>query len=409
MESIKNYVEQFIRLTGISGNAVPIVRHVLLVLVTILLAWAAGALCRKILIPVVHRITSKTKGNWDETLFNDNVLKTASRIVPAIVVSWLLPMVFFQYAIVHTALEKLTAIYIVVMSVKLFIALINSLTQLKLSSSPAVRQYIRTFCGVLKVIVIFITVIVVVAILFNKNPMVFKDTIEGLVAGIRLTSNDMVRKGDWITVPSTPADGVVEDISLTTVKVRNFDDTTVTVPPLALVSGSFQNWRSMQKGAGRRVKRLLYIDFRSVKLADETLKNSLLSDKLITEEQMQDQQVNIALFRLFIEQYLTNRTEVNEKQTLLVRQMEATPSGLPIEFYFFIKNSPDIHYEEQSSPPIHINIKTNINHITYEENTTRGIAIARRKHHTGTENGARKTATRDGQHCPHAYRRWQIR
>ena len=360
MESIKNYVEQFIRLTGISDNAVPVVRHVLLVFVTILLAWVAGALCRKILIPMMHRITSKTKGNWDETLFNDNVLITASRIVPAIVVSWLLPMVFFQYAIVHTVLEKLTAIYIVVMSVRLFIALINSLTQLKLSSSPAVRQYIRTFCGVLKVIVIFITVIVVVAILFNKNPMsliaglgatsailmlVFKDTIEGLVAGIRLTSNDMVRKGDWITVPSTPADGVVEDISLTTVKVRNFDDTTVTVPPLALVSGSFQNWRSMQKGAGRRVKRLLYIDFRSVKLADETLKNSLLSDKLITEEQMQGQQVNIALFRLFIEQYLTNRTEVNEKQTLLVRQMEATPSGLPIEFYFFIKNSPDIHYE----------------------------------------------------------------
>ena len=101
----------------------------------------------------------------------------------------------------------------------------------------------------------------------------------------------------------------------------------------------------MQKGAGRRVKRLLYIDFRSVKLADEALKNSLLSDKLITEEQMQGQQVNIALFRLFIEQYLTNRTEVNEKQTLIVRQVEATPSGLPIEFYFFIKNSPDIHYE----------------------------------------------------------------
>ena len=349
METIKDYVEQIIRLTGVSGNAVPIVRHVLLVLVTILLAWAAGALCRKILIPVVHRITSKTKSNWDDTLLNDNVLKTASRIVPAVVVSWLLPLVFFQYAWVHTALEKLTAI-----------AFINSLTQLKLSSSPAVRQYIRTFCGVLKVIVIFIAVIVVVAILFNKNPLsliaglgatsailmlVFKDTIEGLVAGIRLTSNDMVRKGDWITVPSTPADGVVEDISLTTVKVRNFDNTTVTVPPLALVSGSFQNWRSMQKGAGRRVKRLLYVDFRSVKLADDALKDSLLSGKLLTEEQMQGQQVNISLFRLFIEQYLTKRTEVNEEQMLMVKQIEATQCGLPIEFYFFIKNSPDIHYE----------------------------------------------------------------
>lgn len=360
MESIKNYVEDFIRLTGIPGNAVPVVRHALLVLVALLLAWAAGVLCKKLIIPIVRRITNKTKSNWDDILFNDNVLITASKIVPAIVIAWLLPLVFFQYPTVHTILEKLTALYIVVMSVRLFIALINSLNQLKLSSSAAVRQYIRTFCGVLKVILILITAIVVVAILLNKNPMsliaglgatsaimmlVFKDTIEGLVAGIRLTSNDMVRKGDWITVPSTLADGVVEDISLTTVKVRNFDNTTVTIPPLSLVSGSFQNWRSMQKGDGRRVKRLLYIDFRSVKLADDALKTSLLTQKLLSEEQMKGQEVNIALFRNFVEQYLINRPEVNEKQTLLVRQAEATQAGLPIEFVFFIKNSPDIHYE----------------------------------------------------------------
>ena len=349
MESIKNYVEDFIRLTGISGNAVPIVRHISLVLIAILLAWAAGALCKKLIIPIVRHVTKKTKSNWDEIIFNDNVLITASRIMPAIVIAWLLPLVFFQYPTVHTILEKLTALYIVVMSVRLFIALINSLNQLKLSSSPAVRQYIRTFCGVLKVILIFITAIVMVAILFNKNPMsifaglgatsaimmlVFKDTIEGLVAGIRLTSNDMVRKGDWITVPSTLADGVVEDISLTTVKVRNFDNTTVTVTPLTLVSGSFQNWRSMEKGEGRRVK-----------LADEALKTSLLTNKLLSEEQMKGQEVNISLFRSFVEQYLKNRPEVNEKQILVVRQVEATQSGLPIEFVFFIKNSPDIHYE----------------------------------------------------------------
>lgn len=360
MESIKNYVEDFIRLTGISGNAVPIVRHISLVLIAILLAWAAGALCKKLIIPIVRHITKKTKSNWDEIIFNDKVLITASRIMPAIVIAWLLPLVFFQYPTVHTILEKLTALYIVVMSARLFIALINSLNQLKLSSSPAMRQYIRTFCGVLKVILILITAIVMVAILFNKNPMsifaglgatsaimmlVFQDTIQGLVAGIRLTSNDMVRKGDWITVPSTLADGVVEDISLTTVKVRNFDNTTVTVTPLTLVSGSFQNWRSMQNGEGRRVKRLLYVDFRSVKLADEALKTSLLTNKLLSEEQMKGQEVNVSLFRKFVEQYLKNRPEVNEKLTLVVRQVEATQAGLPIEFVFFIKNSPDIHYE----------------------------------------------------------------
>ena len=375
METIKDYVEQIIRLTGVSGNAVPIVRHVLLVLVTILLAWAAGALCRKILIPVVHRITSKTKSNWDDTLLNDNVLKTASRIVPAVVVSWLLPLVFFQYAWVHTALEKLTAIYIVVMSVRLFIAFINSLTQLKLSSSPAVRQYIRTFCGVLKVIVIFIAVIVVVAILFNKNPLsliaglgatsailmlVFKDTIEGLVAGIRLTSNDMVKKGDWITVPSTPADGIVEEISLTTVKVRNFDNTTVTVPPLTLVNGSFQNWRSMQRGAGRRVKRLLFVDIRSVKILTDEQKNALAVNGYFTTDELKGEIINVALFRTYIEKYLSSRKEVNEKMTLIVRQMEATQCGLPLEVLFFIKNDKQINYEHALADIIeHIYAYTN--------------------------------------------------
>ena len=271
MDTIKIYVEELIRLCGISGSAVPIVRHALLVLVAVLLAWMAGVLCRRIFVPLIHKLTSRTNNQWDEVLLNDNVLVTACRIIPAIVIWQLLPLVFYQYPAVREVLTRFTAIYIVVMSVRLFITFLTSVTQLELSRSSSVRQYINTFCGVIKILVIFLAVIIVVAILFDKNPMsliaglgatsailmlVFKDTIEGLVAGIRLTSNDMVKKGDWITVPSTPADGIVEEISLTTVKVRNFDNTTVTVPPLTLVNGSFQNWRSMQRGAGRRVKRL---------------------------------------------------------------------------------------------------------------------------------------------------------
>ncbi|MFC2384953.1 MAG: mechanosensitive ion channel family protein, partial [Hoylesella saccharolytica] len=267
MDTIKIYVEELIRLCGISGSAVPIVRHALLVLVAVLLAWRAGVLCRRIFVPLIHKLTSRTNNQWDEVLLNDNVLVTACRIIPAIVIWQLLPLVFYQYPAVREVLTRFTAIYIVVMSVRLFITFLTSVTQLELSRSSSVRQYINTFCGVIKILVIFLAVIIVVAILFDKNPMsliaglgatsailmlVFKDTIEGLVAGIRLTSNDMVKKGDWITVPSTPADGIVEEISLTTVKVRNFDNTTVTVPPLTLVNGSFQNWRSMQRGAGRR-------------------------------------------------------------------------------------------------------------------------------------------------------------
>ena len=375
MDTIKIYVEELIRLCGISGSAVPIVRHALLVLVAVLLAWRAGVLCRRIFVPLIHKLTSRTNNQWDEVLLNDKVLITACRIIPAIVIWQLLPLVFYQYPAVREVLTRFTAIYIVVMSVRLFITFLTSITQLELSRSSSVRQYINTFCGVIKILVIFLAVIIVVAILFDKNPMsliaglgatsailmlVFKDTIEGLVAGIRLTSNDMVKKGDWITVPSTPADGIVEEISLTTVKVRNFDNTTVTVPPLTLVNGSFQNWRSMQRGAGRRVKRLLFVDFRSVKILTDEQKNVLAVNGYFTTEELKGEVINVALFRTYIEKYLSSRKEVNEKMTLIVRQIEATQCGLPLEVLFFIKNDKQINYEHALADIIeHIYAYTN--------------------------------------------------
>lgn len=375
MDTIKIYVEELIRLCGISGSAVPIVRHALLVLVAVLLAWMAGVLCRRIFVPLIHKLTSRTNNQWDEVLLNDNVLVTACRIIPAIVIWQLLPLVFYQYPAVREVLTRFTAIYIVVMSVRLFITFLTSVTQLELSRSSSVRQYINTFCGVIKILVIFLAVIIVVSILFDKNPMsliaglgatsailmlVFKDTIEGLVAGIRLTSNDMVKKGDWITVPSTPADGIVEEISLTTVKVRNFDNTTVTVSPLTLVNGSFQNWRSMQRGAGRRVKRLLFVDFRSVKILTDEQKNVLAVNGYFTTDELKGEIINVALFRTYIEKYLSSRKEVNEKMTLIVRQMEATQCGLPLEVLFFIKNDKQINYEHALADIIeHIYAYTN--------------------------------------------------
>ena len=375
MDTIKIYVEELIRLCGISGSAVPIVRHALLVLVAVLLAWMAGVLCRRIFVPLIHKLTSRTNNQWDEVLLNDNVLVTACRIIPAIVIWQLLPLVFYQYPAVREVLTRFTAIYIVVMSVRLFITFLTSVTQLELSRSSSVRQYINTFCGVIKILVIFLAVIIVVAILFDKNPMsliaglgatsailmlVFKDTIEGLVAGIRLTSNDMVKRGDWITVPSTPADGIVEEISLTTVKVRNFDNTTVTVPPLTLVNGSFQNWRSMQRGAGRRVKRLLFVDFRSVKILTDEQKNALAVNGYFTTNELKGEVINVALFRTYIEKYLSSRKEVNEKMTLIVRQIEATQCGLPLEVLFFIKNDKQINYEHTLADIIeHIYAYTN--------------------------------------------------
>ncbi|KXB78585.1 transporter, small conductance mechanosensitive ion channel MscS family protein [Prevotella sp. DNF00663] len=352
METIRIFVESLIQLTGLTGSAVPIVRHIALVIVAVLLAWSSGYLGRRLLIPLIHKITAHTAAQWDDQIFNDRVLRSACRIIPALVIRWLLPMVFYQFPIVRDILERLTDIYITIMSVRMVTALLTSVQQLNTAHSSSAHQYLQSFCGVLKIIVIFIAVIIVAAIILDKNPstlfaglgatsailmLVFKDTIEGLVAGIRLTSNEMLHKGEWITVASAGADGTVDEMTLTTVKVRNFDNSITTVSPLTLVNGSFQNWKTMQEGAGRRVKRKLFFDFRSIKIADETLKEHLRQHHLVTEEQLKDENVvNLTLFRAYMEKMLSESKEVNADMTLMVRQLEPTVSGLPIEFYFFI-------------------------------------------------------------------------
>ena len=165
------------------------------------------------------------------------------------------------------------------------------------------------------------------------------------MAGIRLNSNEMVRIGDWITVPGTPADGIVEDVTLTTVKVRNFDNTTATVTPMALVNGSFQNWRSMAAGSGRRVTRQVYFDFKSIGFVSDEQKRALISKGLFTEDELKGNHINIALYRQYIERYLSSRKDIIPEMGLLVREVEATQSGLPLCFVFFIKNDPAVHYE----------------------------------------------------------------
>ena len=381
MEEIRKFVDEMITWAGVTGDFVPMLRHILLTITAILLAILSDFLCRKILVPLISKITDKTVIAWDDILLNKKVLTSACHIVPAVVIWSLMPLIYLEYPIFKEILERVTGIYIVVMSVRTALVFIGSF------KGSSAQQYFHTFCGVLKVLMLFVAGVVVVAILLGKNPMtlfaglgatsavlmlVFKDTITGLAAGVRLTSNDMLHKGDWITVKSVDANGIVEDMSLTTVKVRNFDNTIVTISPITLVNGSFQNWIGMQKSGGRRVKRVVYFDFRSVRLVDETLKRNLLAKHFATEDSFKlkeslqkaiDKDIqegkdiedlknpaalaptNLQLYRKFMEKYLRQRPEVNTDLTLMVRHMEATQCGLPIEFYFFIKDKVWVNYE----------------------------------------------------------------
>ena len=411
MEEIRKFVEDLIQMAGVTGGAVPVVRHILLTITAILLAMLSDLLCRRLLVPIIMKVTDKTEVTWDDVLFNKKVLTSACHIVPAVVIWSLMPLVYLEYPIFKEILERATGIYIVVMSVRTALVFIGSFKGLESSEErrSSAQQYFHTFCGVLRILMLFVAGVVVVAILLDKNPLtlfaglgatsavlmlVFKDTILGLAAGVRLTSNDMLHKGDWITVKSVDANGIVEEMSLTTVKVRNFDNTIVTISPATLVNGSFQNWIGMQKSGGRRVQRKVYFDFRSIRLVDEELKARLLEKHFATEDSFKPKEslqkmlakaevrnehqtemeknqnaglgnarqhehqvladlrnpaalapTNLQLYRKYMEKYLRERPEVNTEMTLMVRQLEATQCGLPMEFYFFVKDKVWVNYE----------------------------------------------------------------
>ena len=207
------------------------------------------------------------------------------------------------------------------------------------------QQYVNSFVGILKIILIFIAVIVAIAIALDKDPstlfaglgaasailmLAFQDTIKGLVAGIRLTSNDMVRIGDRITVPGAGADGIVESITLTTVKVRNFDNTIITVTPQTLVDGSFQNWKGMKENVGRKAVRKLFVDFRSIAIDDQGV-------------------VNLTRYRQHMEQWLAQHPDVLHDSIIMVHQLDATPTGQPVEFVFWLKMQDALPYEHAIS------------------------------------------------------------
>lgn len=392
MEEIRLWAESLMQSSGISTTGAVYVTDAILVAVTLLLSWIAFTVCHRLVVPITVKLTEKTDMKWDDVLLNEHTLRKACLIVPAIVVWMFIPHIFFRSPEIEELLERLTAIYITLTSTKLALEVVNSLKLLDVDERSAHHQYLHTFCGVLKIVVWFLSVIVIVAIIVNRNPLtllaglgatsailmlVFKDTISGLVAGIRLTSNEMLHKGDWITVEKAGINGTVEEITLTTVKVRNFDNTIMTITPQTLVDDSFQNWKPMQEGDGRRVMRRVYLDFRSIHLLDAQAKQALISRGYFpsicaqatvpgdfvarlsspsstaapsspeTSPAAPPAEVNLTLFRRWADRFLATHPLVNPDMTYMVRQLEATPKGLPIEFYFFLKEKEWKSYENQ--------------------------------------------------------------
>jgi miniconductance mechanosensitive channel len=216
----------------------------------------------------------------------------------------------------------------------------------------------------LKIIIICIGSIIVIGIVIDKDPsnllaglgasaavlmLVFKDSIMGLVAGVQLSANDMLRPGDWITMEKYGADGMVQDVSLTTVKVQNWDKTITTIPPYALVSDSFQNWRGMFDSGGRRIKRSINIDMNTIAFIGEEQLEALAKKGLYTGDCKDKKVVNLTLFREWLEEWLKQHPKVNKEMITMVRQLQPTTQGLPLELYFFFNGTAWVMYEHLQS------------------------------------------------------------
>ena len=344
---------------GINTGHHELLQWGIIIIGAFLLFYTCDFIGKKIVMPIVRRFTKTTTNTWDDILLNNDTIKNLCRLVPGIIASAVLPFILEADSNILIFCLKLCKAYIAIIGVGLLCTIFSSLYKLSHESEKTKDHTLQGVFQMLKIIVISIGAIIVVSIFFDKDPsnllaglgasaailmLVFKDSILGLVAGIQLSANDMLRPGDWITMPKYEADGFVIDVTLTTVKVQNWDKTITTIPPYALVSDSFQNWRGMFCSGGRRIKRSIYIDTNSITFCEGELKENLIKKGLINADDNK-QYVNLTLFREWLENWLRNHPAVNKDMILLVRQLQPTVQGLPLELYFFSSDTAWIAYE----------------------------------------------------------------
>ena len=330
---------------------------------TIFLFYLSALICRKIVTPIIRALTRKTKKNWDDIILNDKAIRSVCNLVPAVALLMLMPLIAEQGTSVYTIAVRLCWVYVTALVVRLACVILSSLYIITNSSERTKNHTLQGVFQMLKIVAICIGAIIIVAILIDKDPsklltglgasaavlmLVFKDSIMGLVAGVQLSANDMLRPGDWIQMPKYGADGTVIDVTLTTVKVQNWDKTITTIPPYALVSDSFQNWRGMTDSGGRRIKRSIYIDMNSICFCNEKMLKDFKEKGFIAEEERKEV-ANLTLFREWLDRWLAEHPLVNKKMTLMVRQLQPTPQGLPLELYFFYDGVQWIPYENLQS------------------------------------------------------------
>lgn len=327
----------------------------------VIVIYLTNLLFMRCIIPLVKKVTRETRTMWDDILLNDTVLHDISRLFPPIIIAVFLPFAFSNDNGFIELVSRVNYIYMIVAVAKLLCSFLSSLYAITNKNDKLKNHPLKGIYQMMKIVVVCIALIIIVSILINKNPgyiltalgasaavlmLVFKDMIMGLVAGVQLSANDMLRPGDWISMPKYGADGDVLEVTLTTVKVQNWDKTITTIPPYALISDSFQNWRGMRECGGRRIKRSVYLDMRSITFCTEEQHKEFEKRNWLEGVEREDKfVVNLHVFRNYLENYLRHHPRVSKRLTIMVRQLQPTAQGLPLELYFFSDGTEWIPYE----------------------------------------------------------------
>ena len=324
-------------------------------------------LCQAIFVGGMKHYTKRAPHQWNTLLMKRRVVHHLIHILPGILVYFLLPLAFVRGKEILDFSQKICAVYIIAAILFTINGLLLVMLDVYNARDKQKNRPMKGFVQVLQVLLFFIGGIVIIAVLVNKSPMtlfaglgasaavlmlVFKDSILGFVAGVQLSANDMLRIGDWIQLPNGVANGTVEEITLNTVKIRNWDETISTVPPYTLVNNSFQNWRGMQGSGGRRVNKNIYLDMTTLKFCTpEDLDAIRKNVPLMADYQPAEGEVptNSQLYRIYIERYLRSLPVVNQDMDLIISQKEPTTYGVPIQVYFFSRNKVWREYERIQS------------------------------------------------------------
>ena len=324
-------------------------------------------LCQAIFVGGMRRYTKRAPHQWNTLLMKRKVVHHLIHVLPGILVYFLLPLAFVRGKEILDFSQKICAVYIIAAILFTINGLLLVMLDVYNARDKQKNRPMKGFVQVLQVLLFFIGGIIIIAVLLDKSPMtlfaglgasaavlmlVFKDSILGFVAGVQLSANDMLRIGDWIALPNDTANGTVEEITLNTVKIRNWDNTISTVPPYTLVNNSFQNWRGMQESGGRRVNKNIYLDMTTLKFCTPDMLDVIRKDvPLMADYQPAEGEVptNAQLYRIYIERYLRSLPVVNQDLDLIISQKEPTTYGVPVQVYFFSRNKVWKEYERIQS------------------------------------------------------------